>query len=363
MRYLFIVQGEGRGHLTQAMTLEKILLENGHEVAEILVSTSKSRKPAKFFENGVNSPVYYFESFNFIPSANNKKPNILKTAMYNIFKVARYFSSIKFIRNRIKDVQPDVVLNFYEMLGTFGYLMSRTKAKEICIGHQYLFLHKDFDFPSSGYEGRHALNMFTRMTALGASKLLALSFRKMPHDLKHKIVVVPPMLRPSVLDKRPVEGPSKIQDGDYILGYILNTGFAREVMEWHASHKDVKLHFFWDKIDAGPVTKVDDNFLLYYLNDVEFLNQMAGCKAYASTAGFESICEAMYMGKPLMMVPSHIEQKCNAYDATKYSAAVASKSFDIGKLLDFAEREFKPDLDFPEWARSGHEIILKEITN
>ena len=31
MKFLFIVQGEGRGHLTQAITLEEILRRNGHE--------------------------------------------------------------------------------------------------------------------------------------------------------------------------------------------------------------------------------------------------------------------------------------------------------------------------------------------
>ena len=37
MKFLFIVQGEGRGHLTQAITLEEILLRNDHEVVEVLV--------------------------------------------------------------------------------------------------------------------------------------------------------------------------------------------------------------------------------------------------------------------------------------------------------------------------------------
>ena len=37
MKFLFIVQGEGRGHLTQAITLENVLLRSGHEVVEILV--------------------------------------------------------------------------------------------------------------------------------------------------------------------------------------------------------------------------------------------------------------------------------------------------------------------------------------
>ncbi len=36
MKYLFIVQGEGRGHLTQAITLEKLLISRGHEVVGIM---------------------------------------------------------------------------------------------------------------------------------------------------------------------------------------------------------------------------------------------------------------------------------------------------------------------------------------
>ena len=43
MKFLFIVQGEGRGHFTQAITLEDMLLRNGHQVVEGLVGKSSSR--------------------------------------------------------------------------------------------------------------------------------------------------------------------------------------------------------------------------------------------------------------------------------------------------------------------------------
>ena len=53
MKFLFIVQGEGRGHLTQAITLEEILRRNGHEVVEDRKSTrlnsshiTRSRMPS-----------------------------------------------------------------------------------------------------------------------------------------------------------------------------------------------------------------------------------------------------------------------------------------------------------------------------
>ena len=52
MKCLFIVQGEGRAHLTQAITLEEMLLRNGHEVVEVLVGESSSRILPGFFKIG-----------------------------------------------------------------------------------------------------------------------------------------------------------------------------------------------------------------------------------------------------------------------------------------------------------------------
>ena len=154
-----------------------------------------------------------------------------------------------------------------------------------------------------------------------------------------------------------------LQEGDYILGYMLNAGFSEEVKSWHEAHPEVPLRFFWDKKDAEDVTVIDDTLSFYKLNDKEFIRQMAGCKAYAATGGFESICEAMYMGKPLLMVPSHIEQRCNAWDATKFDAAVSADTFDLSVLLDFAEHKFKPDTAFPAWATSAPDLIVHELEN
>lgn len=57
MKFLFIVQGEGRGHLTQAITLEEILRRNGHEVVEVLVGKSSSRRLPGFFNRNIHAPV------------------------------------------------------------------------------------------------------------------------------------------------------------------------------------------------------------------------------------------------------------------------------------------------------------------
>jgi hypothetical protein len=191
------------------------------------------------------------------------------------------------------------------------------------------------------------------MDALGASQKLALSFRSMPEDNHQHISVVPPLLRQDVLQQ-------ESKPGDYIHGYMLNAGFSENILNWHKKHPDTPLRFFWDHWEEEPVKKIDSTLSFYQLDDIEFLRQMAGCKAYASTAGFESVCEAMYLGKPILMVPAHIEQECNAFDAMQNGAGIIDHNFNLSNLLRFSQN-YKPNRLFVEWVKSAEYIILNEI--
>lgn len=353
MKYLFIVQGEGRGHLTQAITLEKLLISRGHEVVGIMVGKSRGRKLPDFFGREVHAPVTQFESMNFLPSASNRRPSMLKTVAVNAVSLHKYIPSIRMIRDTIRSSGADAVVNFYELMTGLTCMFCRIDVPVVCIGHQYLFRHSDFGMPYKKYPGSRALNFFTKLTCAGAVKCLALSFRKMDADYAHGIAVVPPLLRREVMDM-------EVADGDYVHGYMLNKGFSKDVLEWHREHPEVELRFFWDNWEAGKVMKVDDTLSFYLIDDHEFLKQMAGCRAYASTAGFESICEAIWMGKPILMVPSHIEQEINAFDASRSGAGVSCDKFDLSLLLDFADG-FKAEPGFRDWARSAQDIFIREL--
>ncbi len=363
MKYLFIVQGEGRGHMTQAISLERLLRKNGHEVVGIMVGTSATRKIPQFFLNSVTAPVSEYTSINFRPSHKNRKPNMVSTVMYNIFAFVKYFPSIRQIRKEIISSGADVVVNFYEFLTGLTYMMRRPPVPCVSIGHQYLFLHKEFGLPIARYPGHEGLNIISRLNSHGSVKLLALSFNRMPDDPVHKIKVVPPLLRQEVLALRNEDGTPgpQMRRGNYILGYMLNSGFAEEVEKWHAEHPETELRFFWDKWSEGQVKKIDDTLSFYLIDDKEFLKQMSQCGAYASTAGFESVCEAMYLGKPILMVPSHIEQEINAFDAKRNGAGISAKYFDLSALLEFA-KEYRQNNDFVDWVRSAESVILKELT-
>ena len=353
MKFLFIVQGEGRGHFTQAITLEEILRRNGHEVVEILVGKSSSRRLPGYFNRSVGAPVKRFISPNFLPTAQNKRAHIGRSVLYNLLCSPVYLKSMFYIRERIEKSGADVVVNFYELLTGLTYSFLHPSVPYVCIGHQYLFLHRDFEFPDKSPASIFMLRLFTRLTSLGSRRRLALSFRKMEEDKQMRISVVPPLMRDEVLTLEPTEG-------DYIHGYMVNAGFAANVKAYHTSHPERKLHFFWDKFGAEDETVVSPNLTFHQINDISFLKYMAGCRAFASTAGFESVCEAMYLAKPVLMVPAHIEQDCNAYDAAKAGAGIISEDFDLESLHEFV-RYYRPNREFVYWAKSCERILLQEL--
>lgn len=353
MKFLFIVQGEGRGHLTQAITLEEILRKNGHEVVEILVGKSSARTLPGFFNRSVHAPVKRFISPNFLPSAQNKRASIGRSVVYNVMRFPVYVKSMLYIRDRIEKSRADIVINFYELLTGLAYAFLRPSVPHVCIGHQYLFLHRDFEFPDKSATSLFMLRFFTRLTSLGAVRRLALSFRQMDEDKENKISVIPPLLRAEL-------ATVEARKGDYIHGYMVNAGFAQNVLDYHARHPRAKLHFFWDKFGAEAETVISPHLSFHQIDDVQFIKYMAGCKAFASTAGFESICEAMYLGKPVLMVPAHIEQDCNAFDAMKAGAGIVSADFDLESLGKLAEYH-QPDREFVYWAKSSERLLLRQL--
>jgi len=94
------------------------------------------------------------------------------------------------------------------------------------------------------------------------------------------------------------------------------------------------LHCFWDRPNAETVEAYDDTLTFHQLDDAKFLSMMARCRGLVSTAGFESIAEAMYLGKPVQVVPveGHFEQWCNAFDTVRAGAGIRSRTFDLKRL-------------------------------
>ena len=355
MKFLFVVQGEGRGHFMQAIEMKAMLERHGHEVVCCLVGKNPARVvPQYFYDRMQGTVVDSFESPNFVQGVNGKRPSYFNSFIENVIKLPGFSMSMHRLRTTIAQVEPDAIINFYDVMVGISNYLAPMPIPIISVGHQYLFLHKDFDFPSRKSKLElDPLRLFTMVTSVGSCRRLALSFYPLEDDTERDIIVVPPILRTEV---RSVA----TERGNYIHGYMLNSGFAEEVQAWHAQHPEVEMHFFWDKADVPDTYELQPGLTMHRINDTKFLQSMAGCGGYATTSGFESVCEALYMGKPAILVPVHIEQECNGYDAMKVGAGVVSDHFDIDRLLELMQG-YKPNVEFRAWCDEAEQRIIDAI--
>jgi uncharacterized protein (TIGR00661 family) len=358
MKVLFIVQGEGRGHLTQAIALRQILHSAGHEVAAALVGKAGGREIPAFFTEQIDVTVQSFLSPNLIYDGARGSVCVGRTIRKHLLRTATYLVSLRTIHQQVQAIQPDLIVNFYEVLGGLYKFMYRSSVPMVCVAHQYLLLHPQFPFPKNSWLDRQIVNINTRLTALDADRKLALSFRRFSLETTHGhgLTVVPPLLR---REMKALEPTSE----DFALVYMTHPSLSRQIVAWHEQQPELPLHCFWDNPDAPDVQRVDDTLTFHRLNGPKYLRMMASCRALVTTAGFESVCEAMYLGKPVLMVPvpKHFEQACNAIDGVLSGAGASSQLFDLSVLNDFLPYFRSPRVEFQAWCRESDRLFVKNL--
>ncbi|AWW31889.1 glycosyltransferase [Echinicola strongylocentroti] len=358
MKFVFIVQGEGRGHMTQALALFELLTSQGHSIPEVLIGKSHRRTLPDFVQKGLKTAITQFDSPNFVADKNEKSINIRKTIQHNLLRSNRFIDSLRTIDRVITHHEPDYIINFYDLLAGIYNFIYRPKAAFWAIGHQYLIHHPSFPFATGSPLQKSLFKLNTAITALGAQKLLALSFRPLPDIPGTKLSVIPPLLRPQVKQH-------KTTQGDFILTYMVNSGYADEVISFSKKHPEIKIEAFWDKQHMPSPYHASPNLTFHHINEQLFLEKMASCKGLLSTAGFESICEAMYYNKPVMMVPvaGQYEQACNALDALAANAGMAHYEFDFKKFdLFLKSRNITPS-NFVNWQEQLGNKLTKILSS
>jgi uncharacterized protein (TIGR00661 family) len=347
MKFLMIVQGEGRGHMTQSISMFQLLEQNGHKVCAVCVGKSKRREIPKFFSSKIKAPIHLFDSPNFVTDKKHKGIKLGKTITSNLSKITQFKKSLNEIHQLVEEHQPDIILNFYDLLGGLYKMLFQPTCRYWTIGHQYLINHPEFPYPNGNGLQKLLFQLNTKITAFGSELELALSFRPLDPVQNGNTVILPPLLRKEIKNLTPYSG-------EFYLTYMVNPGYSDEILLFAKQNPNIKIEAFWDKIGAPIKYKPLENLIFHQLNDCLFLDKMAQCKGLVTTAGFESVCEAMYLGKPVMMVPvkGQFEQACNAIDAQQSGAGIISNNFDFYKMKIFlSSGNFNPTLS-KEWVDS-----------
>lgn len=354
LRCLFIVQGEGRGHLTQALALQAVLQRAGHTVAGVIVGQNRERRLPPFVRQQMAAPVHRVPSPTFVADAARRGIRLGATVWNGLRHLRRLPKRLDPLEALLRHYRPDVVVNFFEPLAGLLYGLRAPGPPMVSIAHQYMFLHSAYTFPPGWPISRRAAQGFARLTAWGATRRIALALDPAPDEPAHRLTVLPPLLRPAVFDAR-------VETEPFLLVYLLNRGYIDEVRRWHARHPQVRIHGFVDRPGAPPVERLGKTLTLHQLDGARFLSMMARCQGLACTAGFESVAEARYFGKPVQVVPvaGHFEQHCNAWRIERTGIGRWTARFDLDPLVRAVHERPGPDAAFRDRVRRGRRRIVE----
>ncbi len=284
----------------------------------------------------------------------NRKVNMPASLGCMVRKTPSFWRSVRTIKSLVRTSQPDVIVNFFEPMTGIYALTCRKRPPVVSVGHQFMFEHPAYVRAPGHRLQQFGMKWYIRVVGAGATRV-ALSLYEAPDRPEKNTVVSPPILRRQLFNL-----PAK-ERGEFGLVYLLNHGYASQLIAWHEKNPSVPLHCFYDKPGAPEEFRHDDTLTFHRLDGEKFLRMMAECKFVACTAGFESLGEAAYLGKPLFLVPveGHIEQQINAIDATRMGIGVADTSFNLDRLRELPER--LENSAYRAWLQRGDDLFLQTL--
>ena len=341
--------------MTQALALAGFLRSAGHRVDRVLLGTSPFRSVPEYFASRIGAPVETFQAPTLVPDRLGRGASTLATAGDVLGRLPAFVGAMRRIRAATRGA--DVVVNFLDLMGGLSRLPPGGSTPSVAIAHNYLFLHRGLG-PLPGPGGTRRLIMaYVRATATGSRPRVALSFTPLGVTGPDDPEVTPPLLRPRIQELEP-------RDEGHLLAYALNPGYGGLLADWQRRHPTTRLHCYLDGGRAAFPGEPPPGFEVHALDDERFLAHLAGCRAYVGSAGFESICEAFWLGKPVLAVPTagHFEQALNAWDAERVGAARAGGYDDLD---EFWERPPVPPeaavRDFRAWVARAPQVIVDLI--
>ena len=328
--------------------MQEILESAGDRVAAVFTGGSPAMELPEYYKEAFGERQQSFVSPWFLTLPNRKGIYIGRTLVMNLFRAADYLKEIRHLRKRIAGLQPDVVVNFYEVIGALAMRKLPPHIRRIGVGHHFLLHLENYPCGRRNRLQEALLKIHTRMILASCDRLLALSFRELPG--KGKIAVVPPLVRKIFRE-------GTWEQGSSYLVYLLQEGFIGELIR--LAREDPR--FSCDLFSSLPVeAEVPPGIRLHSVSEHAFREKMLTCRALLGTAGFDTLAEAASLGIPAGVVPAenHFEQQCNAADLERSGLGVWLRGFTAGELERIAG---DPGREYRMWLDSAAETVLKEI--
>jgi uncharacterized protein (TIGR00661 family) len=289
-KILYGVHGTGHGHAVRALTLARHFTGLGHEFLFVSHGTGAAILRREFPVEEVPNPE--------TPIRGHKVA--LAAAIYSNLSVRRhsrlYLDQTLQIMARF---QPDVTMSDYE------YFVPRAARRAglpcLSVDHQHVITACRHPVPLGQYPAYLSTAWAVKTFFSRASDHLVISFFQPPRCSEDRTLIVPPLLRETVLQRQPSEG-------GHVVAYQGYTTFERFFPFLQAIPSPVVVYGFDRERKEG-------NLHFKKSSETAFLDDLSSCRYVVCGGSHTLISEALYYGKPVISFPIQgaFEQFLNAF--------------------------------------------------
>lgn len=296
MKILYGVVGEGMGHAIRSRVVVDYLVAQGHEV-EIIASSRAVDYLQKAFPE-----VHRIHGLHIVTAENRVKKN--KTLWSNILaggvaipkQIATYFKLVE-------DFRPEVVVSDFESWSYYYGQLHRIPIISID-NQQFVNRCKHDDAVLDGIGAQFEIaRAFIKSKLPFCAHYIVSSVFEAPVR-KDNTTLVPPILRPRILEQQPSEGEhlvvyQSVTDSQALIDALRTTGLPCHI---YGLRKEL----------SEP--EADGSLQFMPFSETGFMEDLASCRGVISSAGITLMSECIYLHKPLLALPieGHFEQLLNA---------------------------------------------------
>ena len=280
MKILFGIQATGNGHISRSTEIYKLLKQHPDvEQLDVLISGGKAQMGLPFEVN------YEYKGFSFYYGKKGKI-SVLKS----IGKAS--FLSVMIALMKVPFKKYDLIISDFEPITLWGAMLAG--VKRVGIGNMYAVT--SHNFPKT--KGNFANKFFANVMCPARNKIAM-------HFKKYDDFVYYPVIRNEIRSAIP-------GDKNFTLVY-LNSFTDEELMQCFSKPQFAN-HKFIIYSKTSEKSYALNNCEIKPLNNDSFILDMANCSGVITAGGFQTISEALYLGKKLFVIPlkKQSEQICNA---------------------------------------------------
>lgn len=319
-RIIYALSGQGRGHSSRVMAVSQELRQRGHEVIFCCGGTAMEVLRSR------NETIIPVPSLRQVVEGNELK--MFRTLWRN---GRRIFGMNKIVDNLVEEFRnfgPDLIITDFEAFSPRA--AARLDIPVMSFNHQEVVTRTDYQVPAQCKVQALSTSTAINLVAPGnAVHTLLTSFYFPPLKDPSNTTLVGPVIRPEVMQLEPTIG-------DHFLVYFNQPGALEYVLdEFEATGERYIVYNFPEDRWSSSFKNIE-----FKQPSIDgFLEDLASCRGIICTAGYTLISEALYVGKPIIVLPNRgiFEQTLNAHFLVESGLgdAVIHEKLNSKHLLDF----------------------------